>query len=357
MKIVIPLFNLSLSGGIRIALQYSAGLADRGHQVTIIIPYGSCPDYISLPKNVIIKQVTIRPGLRFLGYFGIVIALSNAIPLCDIIFAISWQGVFPALQKKRQGVHIFHLIQHDDAVINIGRSFLIRWRNAIFYKYIYHLPITKIVVSTWLQQLLATKYHQPSICIPNGIDTDTFKDAFPKIWTPPSENFDILCLGRSSKWKGFNDIISAIRKLSDEKTKFRLIVVTREKIDLPSDLPIVLVRPENDTELGSFYRSCSVFVFPSWIEGFGLPPLEAMACGVPVITTDCGGVKDFAHNGENCIMVPPHRPDKLAQAINNLRQDQILAQHLSANGIETANKFSMTSAVDKLEMLFLQKAQ
>lgn len=357
MRIVIPLLNLSLSGGIRIAIQYAAGLADRGHQVTILLPAGSLQDYVALPGNVFFSQVTVPALLRSLGYFGIVIALGKAMPACDVILAISWQGVYPVLASWRQGVRIFYLVQHDDAVINKGRSFLIRCRNAFLYRYIYRLPIKKIVVSSWLQRLMASKYGQSSICIPNGVDPKAFAEAQPKIWTPPSENFDILCLARSSQWKGFGDVIAALRKLAAEDSSVRLIVATREKIDLPSDLPIVLFRPENDTQLGSLYRTCSVFVFPSWMEGFGLPPLEAMACGAPVITTDCGGVNDFARHGENCIMIPPHQPDKLVQAINCLRLDHALTRRLAAGGLETAGKFTMSAAIDKLEKMLLEKAE
>jgi len=302
--------------------------------------------------------MTIPPILRrSLGYVAVIIALGRAIPVCDVILAIYWQAMWSVLVGRRQGVRVFYLVQGDDAVINKGRSFLVRRRNAFLYGHIYRLPVKKIVVSSWLQRLLASKYGQSSICIPNGVDPKVFAETQPKIWTPPSENFDILCLARSVQWKGFGDVIAAVRILLAEDSRVRLIVATREKIDLPSDLPIVLCHPESDTQLGGLYRTCSVFVFPSWMEGFGLPPLEAMACGAPVVTTDCGGVNDFARHGENCLMVPPRQPDKLAQAINCLRLDHALARRLAVGGLETASKFTMSVAVDKLEKKLLEKTE
>ena len=65
-------------------------------------------------------------------------------------------------------------------------------------------------------------------------------------------------------------------------------------------------RPSDD-ELAELYSSADIFAFPSHIEGFGLPPLEAMACNTPVVTTDCLGVRDYVDNGKNAIMVPPEK--------------------------------------------------
>lgn len=357
MKIVIPLLNLSMSGGMRITLQYAEGLARRGHQVTILVPKDSSKEFIKLPNNVSFCQVpssTIFRRLQGYGYMAKIIALGRAIPECDVIVANSWQTVYPALVSGRRGVHVFHIIQHDDAVINSGRPFPVRWRNTLLYRYVYRLPVKKIAVSSWMQRLLKEKYGQASVCIPNGIDPTVFSGLPPEKWTPPADRFDILCLARSALWKGFNDVVAALRKLMAQDSKIRLIVATREEIDLPSDLPIVLQRPENDADLGRLFRTCSVFVFPSWLEGFGLPPLEAMACGAPVVMTDCGGVSDFARNGENCLVVLPRQPKNLAQAINRIRLDPMLAQRLAAMGLETSRKFTMDRAVEKMEQVMLE---
>ncbi len=68
----------------------------------------------------------------------------------------------------------------------------------------------------------------------------------------------------------------------------------------------------SDDKLAELYSSSDLFVFASHIEGYGLPPLEAMACGTPVVTTDCRGVRDFVVDGENAVIVPPKEPEAIA---------------------------------------------
>jgi hypothetical protein len=98
MRIVIPLLNLSLSGGVRIAVQYAKGLADRGHEVIVLIPQKTNEGYLRLPGNIRLL-ITAAPPLPLtrIGYLGLLFALAKALPPCDVIPATSWQVTFAAV--------------------------------------------------------------------------------------------------------------------------------------------------------------------------------------------------------------------------------------------------------------------
>src|SRR5829696_1145348 len=94
----------------------------------------------------------------------------------------------------------------------------------------------------------------------------------------------------------------------------------------------------SDDDLRVLYSSCRVFVYPSLYEGFGLPLLEAMACGAPVVTSNVGGIVETV--GAAARLVSPTDVDDLAQAIMGLLNDAREREHRSALGIEHAKKFS-----------------
>jgi glycosyltransferase involved in cell wall biosynthesis len=93
-----------------------------------------------------------------------------------------------------------------------------------------------------------------------------------------------------------------------------------------------------DDELCALYSSCRAFVYPSLYEGFGLPPLEAMACGAPVIASDIGSIREVA--GEAARLVDPTDVDALARSIVRLLEDEGERRHLSSAGLKHAAGFS-----------------
>jgi len=356
LRIAIPLLNVTTSGGTRVIFQYAAGLAARSHDVTVVLAGKPAQGYFDLPRNVTVRKTVVsHRSARLFGYASGLSQIARALPDCDAILVPSWQSALTAFLSKRGHIPVFYLIQGDDAIINSARPALVRWRNAILYRQMYRGSFERITVSSWLQRVMLEKYGQSSVCIPNGVDAEAFAAAAPARWRPPSRSFDILCLARAARWKGFDDVVEAARLIRTREPRTRLVVGTHERLSLPSDMPVVLRRPRDDPDLGSLYRTCSVFVFASWWEGFGLPPLEAMACGVPVVTTDCGGVNEYARDGENCLMVPPRDPRALAEAIERLRQDVGLTRSLANGGLETARQFTVERAVSSLDELILDR--
>ena len=97
-----------------------------------------------------------------------------------------------------------------------------------------------------------------------------------------------------------------------------------------------------DTEKSALYALADLFVYPSFYEGFGFPPLEAMACGTPVITSNRSSLPEVS--GKAAYLVNPNRPSELAQAMIEMLQNEKLRQHFKNLGLEQAKKFTWDRA-------------
>lgn len=86
----------------------------------------------------------------------------------------------------------------------------------------------------------------------------------------------------------------------------------------------------------------------SWYESFPLPPIESMACGTATATTQYG-TEDYAEDLSNALVVPPRRPELMADAIIRLLENRELALRLANAGVETALQLSWPAATDRLE--------
>ncbi len=102
--------------------------------------------------------------------------------------------------------------------------------------------------------------------------------------------------------------------------------------------------------LAAMYRLASVFVFPSLYEGFGLPPLEAMASGTPVVTSNVSSLPEVA--GHAALLVDPHDPSAIADAICRVLTDDALAADLRTRGLARARQFSWEASVRRVREIY-----
>ncbi|HTI10505.1 MAG TPA: glycosyltransferase family 1 protein [Puia sp.] len=183
----------------------------------------------------------------------------------------------------------------------------------------------------------------------------------------PLEEPILLQLGRMVPRKGMDTVIRALGLLQ-QKGKKALLMIVGGNTDWPDPFrtPEIgrlqeIARQEQVIDniyftgrkgreiLRYYYAAADIFVTVPWYETFGITPLEAMACGIPVIGSDTGGIKFSVVPGKTGLLVPPNDVPTLAAGIGNLLDNKKLRRQMGKNGIRRVNSFfTWKKAADQL---------
>jgi D-inositol-3-phosphate glycosyltransferase len=175
----------------------------------------------------------------------------------------------------------------------------------------------------------------------------------------------LLQLGRMVPRKGVDTVLRALGRARQKGCSARLLVVGGETEELnPGDNPeitrlqqiveqekitdaVTFVGRKNRDVLKYYYAAADIFITTPWYEPFGITPLEAMACGTPVIGSAVGGIKYSVEDGETGFLVPPNDPDALAAKITALLDNNDLMTTMKNNSIKRVNALFTWSIVAK----------
>lgn len=167
----------------------------------------------------------------------------------------------------------------------------------------------------------------------------------------------ILTIGSRNPRKNIKRLIAAWGSLSPEvKGKRKLVVVgegarvfSSERLgDIPRD--VVFISMVEEEELAPLYSQAEAFIFPTLYEGFGLPPLEAMACGCPVVVSHVASLPEVC--GDAAYYVDPYSVESIADGIYKVLTDNNLRQALIRRGLEQVKLFSWEKSAREHLKLF-----
>jgi alpha-1,3-rhamnosyl/mannosyltransferase len=150
----------------------------------------------------------------------------------------------------------------------------------------------------------------------------------------------VLYVGAAERRKGFDTLLGAMAQVARERPDLTLVLTSDvpSEFVVPPGVRVAALGHVDDTTLAALYRACTLLAFPSRYEGFGLPVLEAMSYGAPVVASTAASVPEAG--GDAAYYVAPDRPDELAAAILRVSGDAVFAQDLRARGPVRAAGFT-----------------
>jgi len=302
------------------------------------------------PKNIIHKNIAKELDVKIVG----------------INTGYLWEQVDLFLYLKRLGTPILLNLANTAPFIYSNQIIVIHdlaflrypeWFSKKFYLF-YRILVPRlakkarkiITVSNFSKKEIINLlgiYSKKVDVVYNGITEKFFWDPSIK-----KENF-ILAVSSLNPRKNFKNLVLAFKKLKLKKYKL-LIVGSKNKIFSNIEIQKLLMEIPNveftdyvsDEELIHLYQKAKLFVYPSFYEGFGLPPLEAMACGTPVIVSNVASLPEVC--GDAAYYINPYSVNDIARGIYTVLSDEKLQRELIIKGLERVKLFSWEKSARKL---------
>jgi glycosyltransferase involved in cell wall biosynthesis len=352
MRITFLLPGIGVTGGIRSTFELANRLTRKGHKVTIVYPLiplrnGHC--WYNFKRQAARLKGTMlgllnRKQLTWFDLKALLIRVPSLhehfIPPGDIVVATWWANAYHVAKYGKDKGQKVYFIRHYET-----------WGGpeALVDK-TYVLPLYKIVTSTWLKKTIEGRFGvSVSGPVPNGVNFELFHMESNDF--KPHNPKRIGMVYRKAKWKGMADGFEAFLEAKERYPSIQLVLFGEQEGDgVPNDVEFHEFPSPND--LRKLYNSLDIFVMPSHHEGFGNPPMEAMACGAASVVTDVGAVRDYTVPGETAFVVPPKQPEKLAEAIIALLGNEHKRQQIAKAGHEYVKQFTWNRSTDGLERIF-----
>ena len=350
MRITFLVPRFDLTGGARVVAIYATKLKQRGHEVVCVAPKRRRASIRAKIRSFMAGKGQPRVGVGPSHFDGADLdcrllkhsppIVDADLPDADVVVATWWETAeWVNALSPAKGCKVY-FIQHHEVF-----SYLPVERSRATYR----LPMHKIVISRWLKDLMGLQYEDPSAdLILNSVDTAQF-------FAPPRSKQSVPTVGFLYSLSGFKSIdvvLKSIEIIRSRLGKIRIVAFGSELVSPNRPLPPGTefhYRPPQD-RIRDIYGSCDVWICGSSSEGFHLPPLEAMACRCPVVSTKVGGSIDVIVNGKNGYLVEIGDSFALAtKSMSVLGLDLAAWEAMSEAALATATRYSWDDATDLLE--------
>jgi len=352
-------YGLKPDGGMKVMYQYANQLVARGHQVTVVHPgrlvnvrHPLARLYLWLTgkmttcaSSMIVPAVHWHPIDSRVEMVYVPEPTASYVPDGDAVFAGFWATAEYVMDYPPEKGRKFYLWQgYEEEWAGRTARVLAALR----------APLKKVAVSRALYEH-AFELGVPGdemAYIPDGMDHKTYRVLHPI----EDRAARISMLYHPLPQKGADD---GIRALNLARRRFQdLKAVIFGVSPRPKGLPDWIeyrCDPPQEEIVASIYNGSSIYLCPSWAEGFGLPPAEAMACGCAVAAADSGGIRDFAEHGVTALLSPPKRPEALAENLLRLLKDDDLRIRLAKAGHERIQEFTWERSANLLEQFIAER--
>lgn len=306
--------HLKLYGGIRRIVELANRLAARGHDVTIFHSDGRPCEWMTCTAKVKGREKVLREEHD-------VLIFNDPNPVdCRLV------------KRAKARLKVFYVLELYKLDLLKGSPTIYLHKRTLLVMKSLKSPYLKLSNSTWLVHWLKENMDIDSHLLIGGINAEVFHPV--KVQRNPGE-IRLLCSGDPRMRKGTATVVEAVEIAKKEEPA--IVLDTYYGAGIPQE------------RMAEKYSSADIFVDAQWQAGWNNPVAEAMACKVPVVCTDIGGVRDFAFHEKTALLVPPRDPGALAAAILRLVRDKALREMLLSNAYRHVRQFDWDRSAERLE--------
>jgi glycosyltransferase involved in cell wall biosynthesis len=326
--------HVRIAGGVRAILTYADRLTASGHRVEVMVPArsraralwrslrGAGPDWIPGFQARLVWVDRWR---------------ANVLPDADAVVATAWQSADAVAAAPARCGRKFYFVQHYESLYHGA---------AAAVDATYRLPLRKIVISTWLRDVMRERFGSEADVLVTPVDPALFRAVTVTVATSRPR---VLMLHHEYAWKGTADGFDAVARVKARVPGLHLVGFgvsaprgAAAYDEFHADPP--------QARLASIYSSCDIYLCPSWDEGLGMPPMEAMACGAALVTYDNGGCRDYARDGETALVARRRDVADLADKLERMAVDTALRARVARAGSAfVTTTFDWGRAVRRME--------